>query len=133
MSAHDESTTDSLIEDAIEILIDRTLGSAGRPPRSSVTAWRTKARSNLHSLHDARAFELLSQDRCALTPKALADLLGSPPSASFRPGEPAPGSLYQRAEQQRRKRFDGQPAEKLDESTFRRCLAEARAARGEDR
>jgi hypothetical protein len=124
----DESTSDSLIEAAIEVLIDRTVQSAGAVVH--VEAWRTKARSNLHKLHDARAFELVQQ-RPGLTPRGLADALGSGPLRRTQVDEPAMRTAYERAEQQRRSRFAEMPPEALDEPSFRRCLAEARAALAE--
>jgi hypothetical protein len=117
-----EHELDALVEDAIEILIDRALRTVA-PPRNP-GGWRATMRMNLHAEHDARSFELLASDP-GLTSKALADLLDPVPPP---PRELSPSAIYDQAEQRRRELAADTPDGWLDRSVRLRCLAAARAA-----
>jgi hypothetical protein len=126
MTASDERTGDSLIEDAIEILIERTLDRVAKPDHAN--RWTEQARSKLHERHDRRAYALMAEDR-ALTARQLADLLAAAPSSSAPP--PAlldVHSMYAEAENRRRRRNADAPTGWLPPDKHVACLAAARAA-----
>jgi hypothetical protein len=122
-----EFRIDATVEDAIEILIDRTLDNV--PPPKHVVNWREQVRANLHAQHDRHAFALLSEDaESAITPKVLADLLTSAPLPPKVPPMVEPATLYAQAEQRRREWNALQPDGWIDPDAFERCIGAARAA-----
>lgn len=123
-------TFDGLVDDAIEILLDRALTAIATP--SNVGAWRHRTRRHLHATHDAAAHQLLTADlehsgTVTVTAKTLANLLAPEPESPAVPAKLEP-NVYERAETRRRERNVDAPTDWLPEDVQGRCVADARAA-----
>jgi hypothetical protein len=120
-----------IVDDAVEILIDRALTLIATP--SNVHAWKGRTRRSLHWAHDQEAYKLLAADlehngTVTVTAKMLADLLDTPAPPPPVPARSAVANAYELAEQRRRERDADAPSDWLPEGTRDRCIAEARAA-----
>ena len=123
-------TFDGLVDDAIEILLDRALTAIATP--SNVGAWKHRTRRALHATYDAQAHQLLTADlehsgTVTVTAKTLANLLDPEPAPAVVPERLEP-NVYERAETRRRERNVDAPTDWLPEEIQDRCVAEARAA-----